>query len=136
MTPRFHRNTAHQAHISWMLVVAFVVMLLSPYHYHMQHTGDSPVGSGDVRGHVTDVHGYADPHDLDHHGDSHVIEPATDLSVKSTSLKLPWVFLLIALVLLLPLPTRLPCRWPLFLQYRIPRHTRHSIPPLRAPPHV
>lgn len=134
MTPRLLSSTAARHAICRLLVVTFLILLLSPLHYHLHHT-DDPVGPG--AGHAThaiDLHVHFDTDAIDHHADSHILPSEPKVSLKTSGGHLPWVAVLIAFVLLLPLLGQGCQPLPIPPSHRLPRCYRHTIPPLRAPP--
>ena len=134
MTLRTFKSVACQRAVCRMLIVAFVFFLLFPFHYHIHHVTDPVAQDVDHPVHVADVHTHVDAGDLDHHADSHTVEPATQVSLKSSGSHLPWVVMLMIFVLTLPFMAQARLLLPLPLPQRLPCFNRHSTPPLRAPP--
>lgn len=134
MTLRNFRSVACQRTVCRMLIVAFAFFLLFPFHYHIHHAND-PVAQGvDHPAHDADVHMHTTAGDLSHHADSHTVESATHVSLKSSTSHLHWVVILMAFVLTLPFVAQARHLLPSSLPQRLPCAIRHSTPPLRAPP--
>lgn len=134
MTLHDFRSAACRDTVSRLLVVVFAFFLLFPFHYHIRHVDEPIAADVDHPAHVADLHAHADPGSLDHQADSHTVAPGTPVSLKCSGLHLPWVVILVAFVLLLPLRVQARQPLPLPLPHRLPRVNRHSTPPLRAPP--
>lgn len=141
MSPTILRYRHHRRLISALLIPAFVLMMLFPVHYHLQHHDDRHddvvVGHShnSVVKHIIDIHSQKNHAAAMHHADSHVIDSGTELG-KPGTLKLPLFMLALVLVFLLPVIDR-------SYRYRLTRATASSAPPfrhnrplLRAPPRV
>lgn len=126
-------NTSKQT-ISWLLVLALLSLTLFPYHYHLNHEEvASPVGIA-AQQHAVDHHGALDLTVSDHQQDSHTVEPATDLTLKSSSVQVPLAILVLCLVILLPLSMRVDRLRIETVNQRLTQLRWYTTPPLRAPP--
>lgn len=119
--------------ISWLLVLSFLSLTLFPCHFHLHHGEEPTPASITAYNHFVDLHGVLDLTDSDHHQDSHTIEPATDLTLKSLSVQLPLAFLVLSLLVLLPY-TRAERLNIATINDKLPHFRWHTTPPLRAPP--
>jgi len=132
------RNMAYTSKlaINGLLVLAFLSLTLFPYHLHLHHHDDEAVAPANIttQGHVTELHGVLDPTHSEHHQDSHTIEPASDITLKSSIIKLPFAALILVLAILLPLFKRVLSLQPAAIDQRITYHRWYTTPPLRAPP--
>ena len=126
-------KSRYQKSIAWALIVTVLTLLLLPIHIHMHHNFES--GSHDD--HIVDYHMImGDVEDADHfsHGDTHVLDTATDVMVKKTADNLFKVAVFVTLFLLVPLQT-----FSYYQRYFYSLHLRYQkfyslSPPLRAPP--
>ncbi len=117
-----------------MLIVAFLVLALFPFHFHLHHADDAASHDSAAYTHTIDMHVYADVSDVEHHGDGHAIEPTTYTTLKITTLQLP-LFILAFTLLVLLLPAVQHVRYNLAsLTRSCSQDTRYTTPPLRAPP--
>ncbi|MDT8403192.1 hypothetical protein [Sulfuriflexus sp.] len=123
---------------SWLLMLAFLSLVLFPYHYHLHHTDTMNDAGMPATTHVLDTHFYSGANALDEHPDDHderhTIEHSSDITIKSYKLQFPVLALLLFISLLITLDTR---------NKRLPRPTPgktrpplipFSTPLLRAPP--
>lgn len=138
MNPLFHSMALSRRTISWSLVVCLLLLTLVPFHYHLHHPDQSPNqsvnGVSAAHDHVADIHILASSDGSGHHEGSHTLEPMPDIRLKNYSAQLPVFALLLSLFILLP-PAGQGFRFTrLTLSPRLPRHNRHTTPPLRAPP--
>lgn len=117
--------------IAGFLVLAVLMLALSPVHYHLHHAP----GSDDAHAeHLIDLHYLMDSTGSVHHQDAHSIEPASDAALKSPGVLLPLLALIVTWLLLVsPRPAAIGLSASPVHAGR-PRLRRHSSPPLRAPP--
>jgi hypothetical protein len=130
----FHKIALHKRGISCLLIVAFLVLALFPFHFHLHHADDAASHDSAAYSHTIDMHAYADVSDVEHHGDGHAIEPTTYTTLKITTLQLP-LFIAAFTLLVLLLPGAQHIRYRLVsVTQGSSRDTRYTTPPLRAPP--
>lgn len=127
----FYRHAAGQSAISVMLVMAVLLVALFPLHFHLHHEAHAPAEAAE---HSTDIHFYADASGIDHHGDSHSLEPVSDTTSRGSSAYPPVFAALLCLVLLWTFAAQGISLTQLPHSLQLPRFNRHSSPPLRAPP--
>ncbi|HEY9198278.1 MAG TPA: hypothetical protein VIR60_02855 [Gammaproteobacteria bacterium] len=134
MNPLFRRNAASRHTISWILVVALLLLTLVPFHYHLHHADQPPSDAASVPAHVTDIHILGGSNESDHHDGTHTLEPTPDIALKQNGVHLPLFAALLVLSVLLPLVAGLSLKPAAVSAQRLPRFHRHNTPPLRAPP--
>ncbi|MBE0510663.1 MAG: hypothetical protein IBX49_08050 [Gammaproteobacteria bacterium] len=135
------RHHRYRRLVSALLIHAFVLMMLFPVHYHLQHHGDKhddvvvSQSHSNVVAHTVNIHPQNSHPAATHHADSHVIDPGTELG-KPGTLKLPPFVIALVLALLLPVIDR-SCRYRLMraIALSVPSF-RYHLPLLRAPPRV
>lgn len=113
-----------------LLLLAFVAAALFPFHYHLHHDSDSHHGEK----HVVESHALLETEHADHHQTAHTIDPASDLTLKSTPFQLAFALLASLLLFLLPLSLGEARHGPAPVDQRLPRFRWITSPPLRAPP--
>lgn len=126
----WHSNaTGRGKAISWLLILAFAVLVFYPVHIHMLH---DDVASADG-GHVTKVHAHADFDDSTSGEPGHTLDPLSDNTLKSSGFHVS-LFALFLSVLLLMLPPKARLQSPRDSIRPPSLLRRHRTPPLRAPP--
>lgn len=125
---------APQSGISWMLILAFLSLTLFPYHYHLHHAVATAEQSVDNHNHSVDFHAHSDGSGFSDHDTGPSIEPVIDAPVKKSGVQLPWVAILLALLLILPLRAWQGRLHPDTDEPQSYRFSPYLIPPLRAPP--
>ncbi len=120
--------------ISWMLVVALLLLTLFPFHYHLHHDASAQVDGSPGHDHVTDIHFLADANGAEHHEVGHTVDSAVNPTLKYNNVLSHIFAILLTLLVLYPIRTLTFSHVQLALSQRLPRITRHSNPPLRAPP--
>jgi hypothetical protein len=122
----------HYRPISWVLVMALLLGLLMPAHYHLHHLNDIDTAEHD---HVLDLHLIADSNGHAHHDeDTSIIAPTPDVIVKTDkSLLASFVSLGLVLLLLSTLADTVRL-WHKHHGVRLVRPYQYYFPPLRAPP--
>ena len=108
----FYTIARYRRGISCLLLAAFLLLALSPFHFHLHHSHDTGMHGADAQSHTIDMHVYADVSDVEHHNDAHAIEPTTYITLKLSALQLPLFIAAFALLILL-----LP----------VTQHVRHSL---------
>lgn len=129
-----YKSAASRNTIIRLLLLAFVVCVLFPFHYHIHHVEDPAAQDAETAVHVADIHVHSEAVDLSHHADSHTVELSTQITLKSSASQLPWIAILVGIVLTLPFLAQASQNFPLPMQHRLPRSNCHTTPPLRAPP--
>lgn len=135
MNAYLHRQSAYRDALSWMLITALLLLLLFPLHYHLSHAAPVASDATPVHDHATDTHIFADDYAVDDHPDNQTFDPAPDASFKNNGVQLP-LFALLSLSVLLPLSCGVYRHAQLTRNIRLPRISRHTTPPLRAPPRI
>ncbi len=132
----FYQIAMHRRPVSYMLIVAVLSLTLFPLHFHLHHAHDAGVHDDAAHGHAhtVDLHGLTEPGAVEHHDDSHAIEPTTYTAVKLSGLQLPLFFAaFVLLALLLPGVQHVLHRTVTVIR-GLGRDTRYRLPLLRAPP--
>jgi len=130
-----HNMATHKQVIVWLLMLSFLSLMLFPNHYHIYHDSSSTIADIEAHDHEVGFHDSVDLVHADHHQDSHIVDLSTDITFKSTNIKLPLFVLILSLVLLLPLYSGALSQLRLVSSNHKPSGLyRFSIPPLRAPP--
>jgi hypothetical protein len=132
----FHQFALHKRGISFLLIPAFLLLTLFPFHFHLHHADDGVAHDSAAYTHTIDLHVLSDFADSNHHKNSHAIDPTAYASFKISGLRLP-LFILAFSVLLLLLPGAQRIRYSLvYVIHGFTQKTRYNTPPLRAPPRV
>jgi hypothetical protein len=134
MNLNLHRQSARRDAINWTLILALLLLTLVPFHYHLRHDSGAPSDVMSVDNHVADVHVLADDHPVDHHQNSHSIDPAPDITLKHGSAQAPLFAILLGWSILYPLGAGIFRYAQRARSQRLSSFNRHSTPPLRAPP--
>ncbi|MCU7845193.1 MAG: hypothetical protein KZQ93_15295 [Candidatus Thiodiazotropha sp. (ex Monitilora ramsayi)] len=132
-----YRNLDLKRTICLLMVMAFLSSALIHTHFHLQHADEISAEGSFSDTHEAVFHSSLDSHDVDHHlsdPGTHTVESKTDIALKASNGQLPFVALILALVLLLPLSNRTVNRPHVSVRFNLPRLYRHRTPPLRAPP--
>jgi hypothetical protein len=130
----FHKIALHKRAISCLLIPAFLLLALFPFHYHLHHLTDGDAHDSVDQRHVTDLHALTAIGDVDHHKDSHIIDPTSHATFKMSGLQLPLFILAFTLLALLQ-PGTQRIRYSLQSpSCSFAHQPRYSTPPLRAPP--
>lgn len=136
MNSCFHKIALHKRAVSCLLIPAFLLLALFPFHYHLHHVAVATDHGPDVLGHVTDMHVLTDIAGSSHHKDSHTIDPTSHATFSMAGLQLP-LFILAFALLALSLPDAGQICYRLqSVICRFSSPSRYSTPPLRAPPHA
>jgi len=159
MNLTLHDILTHKKAISWLMLFAFLSMVLLPAHYHLHHD-DEQVGAdaahhtemfgthhdtgfegsaehhdGATSKHVANIHYDMGIHDVAEHSSGHTIDSSGNIVLKLSKLQLPVLALLLVL-LLLPVSNRKDRQLRAYSDQEQPHFNfLYRTPQLRAPPH-
>ena len=119
--------------ISWLLVLAILLVTFLPAHYHLHHLYSANTA---VHEHVIDLHLALDKAGQPHHGDemTSIISASPDGVMKKSNTAFPLFIVLAMVLVLLPILIK---RIKIRLDYRytgLKKSYPHFSPLLRAPP--
>lgn len=120
--------------IGWTLIVALLLALVVPVHYHLHHNELPQSDASAGHGHAADLHILVGSDESHHPDGGHVLTSTPDITSKNIGVQLPVFFALLAVALLVPAGMQVVRPVRLAQPQRIPRSNRHTTPPLRAPP--
>ncbi len=137
-----HDMATRKKAFSWLLMLAFLSLAVFPYHYHLHHVDAHDGVRVAAPVHVLDTHFYTGSNESDDHSDqhmdghdnSHTIESSSDITIKSSTSKLPLLALLFTISLLLLFSKREKLLRLAPLDRKRPSFNPYHTPPLRAPP--
>lgn len=117
--------------VSWLAIIAMIMLTLAPHHYHLHH---GPASDSVSHGHTIDLHLLTDANGDAHHDEAVVLETMPDGLTKTPGDN-PLYFLL-SVFLLVSLPiVEARIKHPLHqIATRTNQAFHHLTPPLRAPP--
>jgi hypothetical protein len=129
----FYKLALHKRGISFLLIPAFLLLTLFPFHFHLHHADGAAAHDPAASPHTIDMHVLSNIADADHHSGSHAIDPTAYAASKISALQLPLFIAAFALLLLLPRVQQLRYQ-PISDIHAFTQHARYTFPPLRAPP--
>lgn len=117
--------------ISWLLVLAVLLVTLLPAHYHLHHLYSADTAT---HGHVIDLHLAIDEMGDSHHDEAGSIASSPDGIVKKSNAAFP-LFIALAIVLaILPILTTRTIIRPVHKNAGLKQSYPYFSPLLRAPP--
>lgn len=129
-----HKTITYKQAAVWLLVLAFVSMTLLPYHYHLHHEDHSSPADVTTKSHLVELHSALTTADSDHHQESHTVEPASDIRLKSANIHIPLAILVLSLMLLMPPVIRVYSLRLATESHQLILQRWYTSPLLRAPP--
>ena len=133
----FGKTAINYKSISWLLVVAILLVTILPAHYHLHHLhgDDMHSATAGVPAHVIDLHLLTDSTGQSHHNEdvTSIAASPDGIVKKSNPVFAPFIFLAIMLVLFLFLNKQIKIR----IDYKyinLKQSYPHFTPLLRAPP--
>ena len=121
--------------ISWSLITAILLVTFLPSHYHMHHLyNESDINSAAQHGHVVDLHVLSEQVGDAHHDEAVSFTASPDGVLNRSNPDFPLFVFLVAVLLLLPMQSKLISVRPIFRSFNFRQRYLHFTPLLRAPP--